>query len=105
MPRLIDADAMLEYLEKHHCDDWLLNQYNADWIASWIESQPTIEAEPQWIPVTEKPPEESDADKDGRVFAVLRGEVPKVWHWSIVCDYPTSFTHWMPMPKPPKADE
>lgn len=52
--RLIDADPMLEQLELEHYDkDWYVSQYNADWISSWLESQPVIEAEPvkhgRWI--------------------------------------------------------
>lgn len=51
--RLIDAAPMLEQLDLEHYDkDWYVSQYNADWISSWLESQPVIEAEPvkhgQW---------------------------------------------------------
>lgn len=52
--RLIDAAPMLEKLDLEHYDkDWYVSQYNADWISSWLESQPVIEAEPvkhgRWI--------------------------------------------------------
>ena len=59
----------------------------------------------KWIPVTERLPEESDADSKGRVFARLRGEETKIWHWSLVVDYSDNFTHWMPMPKAPEEDD
>lgn len=52
--RLIDAAPMLEQLDLEHYDkDWYVSQYNADWISSWLESQPVIEAEPvkhgRWV--------------------------------------------------------
>ena len=52
--RLIDAAPMLEQLDLEHYDkDWYVSQYNADWIFSWLESQPVIDAEPvkhgRWI--------------------------------------------------------
>lgn len=44
--RLIDLDTLLQFLESQNCaSDWLVNMYNADWIASWLESQPIIEIE------------------------------------------------------------
>ena len=45
--RLIDAAPMLEKIDLEHYDkDWYVSQYNADWISSWLDSQPVIEAEP-----------------------------------------------------------
>lgn len=42
---LINRQHLFEYLcETTPESDWLVNQYNADWIYSWIESQPTIDA-------------------------------------------------------------
>ena len=110
MPRLIDADALMEYLEEYHCDDWLLNQYNADWIASWVEGQPTIEAEPRWIPATERLPEEygrylcvKRIGKSGAVYVtVMNGDSHG---FSVEHIYTDDVTHWMPLPEPPKADE
>ena len=44
MARYIDADEMLKYLDESHTDnDWLVGQYNADWIYSFIEGQPTAD--------------------------------------------------------------
>lgn len=45
MGRLIDANALLKWLEE--CADekeWLVSQYNADWIYSMLESAPTVDA-------------------------------------------------------------
>ncbi len=45
MGDLISKSALLEYLDSMHDDsEWLVSQYNADWIYSWLESQPTIDA-------------------------------------------------------------
>lgn len=42
MARYIDADIMQDFLvETNDVDDWCVSQYNADWISSFIESQPT----------------------------------------------------------------
>lgn len=50
--RLIDADAL--WMDVIHSMDY------CDDILEMIESQPTIEPEPHWIPVSEKLPEEGD---------------------------------------------
>ena len=53
--RLIDADIMEKFIEEQAKDetDWLINQYNLDWIYSFVEAQPTIETRPvihgHWI--------------------------------------------------------
>ena len=40
----IDKDKMLKYLDETHTDnEWLVGQYNADWIYSFIESQPDVD--------------------------------------------------------------
>ena len=41
MAEYIDREKMLKYLEETNTsDEWIVNQYNADWIYSFIESQP-----------------------------------------------------------------
>ena len=43
--RLIDADALINFLDETVPDEeMLVSQYNADWIYSFIECAPTIEA-------------------------------------------------------------
>jgi hypothetical protein len=40
----IDKEKMLKYLEENNTDDeWIIGQYNADWIYGFIESQPTAD--------------------------------------------------------------
>lgn len=44
MARYIDADKMQEFIEEQNdINDWLVSQYNADWISSFIENQPTAD--------------------------------------------------------------
>ena len=43
--RLIDANAVLKWLQEiTDPKEWLVSQYNADWIWSMIDSHPTVEA-------------------------------------------------------------
>lgn len=44
MAEYIDREKMLKYLEENNtADEWIIGQYNADWIYSFIESQPTAD--------------------------------------------------------------
>lgn len=57
MPRYIDADAALKrFKELHGNESDLLNCYNADWIVSFIETQPTADVQEvqhgRWIRAT-----------------------------------------------------
>lgn len=54
MAEYIEREALTAFLEENHDDgEWLVNQYNADWICSWIESQPAADVEPvkhgKWV--------------------------------------------------------
>ena len=42
MAKFIDANKMQDFLvETNDIDDWIKYKYNADWISSFIENQPT----------------------------------------------------------------
>lgn len=44
MAEYINREEMLKYLEENNtADEWIVGQYNADWIYSFIESQPTAD--------------------------------------------------------------
>lgn len=58
----------------------------------------------QWIPVTERLPKESDADGDNCVLAIHKATQKRYFHWRSVADNPFDFTHWMPLPQPPKGE-
>ncbi len=46
MARYIDADAALKRFEEMHGNESeLLNCYNADWVVSFIETQPTADVQ------------------------------------------------------------
>ena len=48
MPRYIDADKMLRFLaEQNDEKDLMVSRYNADWIISFIETQPTADVIPR----------------------------------------------------------
>ena len=56
----------------------------------------------RWIPVTERLPEESDADDAMGVYAVHKRSLKRYWHFASVKDNPFDFTYWMPIPQPPE---
>lgn len=58
----------------------------------------------KWIPVSERLPEESDADDDNCVLAIHKATKKRYFHWRSVADNPFDFTHWMPLPTPPKEE-
>lgn len=59
MRRYIDADAAIKRFEElHGNENTLLNSYNADWIVSFIEGQPTADVQEvkhgKWYDATPK---------------------------------------------------
>jgi hypothetical protein len=43
--RLIDANARIKWMEDNTANsEWMVNQYNADWICSMLETAPTVDA-------------------------------------------------------------
>jgi hypothetical protein len=111
MPRLIDADTMRE--------EWLENGeneyvYDTNAVLDSIDSQPTVN---QWIPVTERMPEDDLQNKSKakqiKVLVAyktgngcwvtktqLRRKGRHFWYWSAS----DSVTHWMPLPDAPKEE-
>ena len=92
--RLIDADAL--WMDVIHSMDY------CDDILEMIESQPTIAQESQWIPCSERLPE-----NDESVLISHSHGVAKAWwngrFWSSVSikKYKTVVA-WMPLPEPYK---
>ena len=57
----------------------------------------------KWIPVSERLPTWADGNKYGGILAVRRGhELSDFYHFKDVKENPDEFTHWMPLPTPPK---
>lgn len=97
--RLIDADALLRDIEKYHVSDGKFQH--------WVQIQPTIEPEPEWIPWDSgRLPEESGTYTvtayDGvtnRVTYAKYQKRLKRWeltgaraYWRVLA--------WMPLPEP-----
>lgn len=68
--RPIDGDAVKHGIAQLRMSPWFNNQLNRSWHHGIVETlemveklvidrEPTVEAEPQWIPVSERLPEES----------------------------------------------
>ena len=46
MAEYIDREKMLKHIEENNsADEWIVGQYNADWIYSFIENQPTADVQ------------------------------------------------------------
>lgn len=46
MREYIDREVLLKSIEEHNTlDEWLVSQYNADWIYSFIETAPAADVE------------------------------------------------------------
>lgn len=59
----------------------------------------------RWISVEERLPNREDADPKGFIIAIDKeSNKSKIWWFDIVAKYPQEFTHWMPLPEPPKED-
>ena len=59
----------------------------------------------KWIPVTERLPEERDANARGYVLAIAKFDgCINAWAYHAVSRVPNAFTHWMPLPEQPKGE-
>ncbi len=103
--RLIDADWLLDVVE--NIIDWDTERDRNRIIHQVRELTPTVDAEPHWIPVTERLPKEdgsylvsgkwgsgkeSVGDCD---FSVEDGYFQTVWNFDVLA--------WMPLPEPYKG--
>lgn len=67
-----------------------------------IEEAPTIET-PRWISLDERLPTKEDSDKDEHILGFTKDGFMGCWNWEDVARFcREDFTHWMPMPEPPK---
>lgn len=107
--RLIDANKLMQDVEK------LLYEGNpiVAFIRKQVDKQPTIDAEPCWIPCEERLPEDSDyhdlwETPDGAVlWCKATGEIGVGWYyestknWSDLWDNGVKdVIAWMPLPEP-----
>ena len=131
--RLIDADALLEracnlesqalaYVGKIVNDESKIEEWKI-WSAILAErtafkhdifDAPEVKPEPQWIPVTERLPEENEtvliSDELGIRFGRITDKNYKIWEWLFEHGYDFWDTvswdvyAWMPMPEPYKGE-
>lgn len=79
MTRMIDADALKEYVGRVQLN-------SREKIFSLIDAQPTIDAVPQWIPVSERLP-----DRIGR-YLVYSTTIPMWEHF--ILNYDPEYNQW-----------
>ena len=115
--RLIDADTLWNALN----DAGGTGAEHGTWDDGWdkaidaairmLEKAPTVEPQPQWIPVTERMPQEHQIvvgwTKDNP-FSCYREEVVtwngKGWVFVYAQRYVTNVKYWMPLPEPYKGE-
>ena len=119
MLRSIDADALIckwkaAMLHMVKEEDGM-HPISMEVLIEDLEDAPTIEAEPRWIPVTERLPEDGEM-----VVAIVNGEPRKnirlIGAYQMATYYrgegwivelfpewmEADVTHWMPLPEPPE---
>lgn len=115
--RLIDADALCNALN----DAGGTGAERGSWADGWdkaideaiclVEKAPAVEPAQQWIPVTERMPQEHQIvvgwTKDNP-FSCYREEVVtwngKGWVFVYAQRYVTNVTYWLPLPEPYTAE-
>lgn len=114
--RAIDADAVPQEFWEYEFD----GKWRGCTIKDLLDSQPTIQPEPHWIPVTEMLPKEKDAgilkklgknkrsdyviatvDVKGERMTVTACTYDGVWDWNMKYAFPEyEIVAWMPLPEP-----
>ena len=111
--RLIDADALINrmYHDAFEIDTDMQKWDSGCWIRyklfeNAIDEQPTIESKQEWIPCSERLPEEGVGVLaqygDGSIFAIDSAR-PNLWKDITVID--CQIVAWMPLPKPWKGTD
>ena len=111
--RPIDADALKEklteifesdpYPENEYMDGWTFAAFSRDELKPIIDDAPTIEAEPRWIPVTERLPKETGTYLVTLEYKEHGTGITTLWfHGSLGWDLRVAdvVTAWMPLPEP-----
>ncbi len=86
-----------KYADKS-CEKYLSRIFADHLIANGVTVQ-------EWISVEDRLPTIEDANETESILAIHKDEkYVGRWLWDIVAEYPTEFTHWMPLPEPPKGE-
>lgn len=111
--------GMLRSSTSYHtekCDEWVLGgkhgerpliaESMADYLlANGVTFAKDTDVPSKWISVEDRLPTKEDADKVGHVMAIIKGDdFAQIFSWNTVAINPRGFTHWMPLPEPPKED-
>lgn len=121
MQRLIDADALKEWFPDNGEGSWT---YNVT-VKACIDAQPTIDAEPHWIPCSDRLPEDSgdylvrpsdgvleDYSDFSKIMIMPYDADCEAFGWWVERYHPISLGYldsdfnefevlaWMPLPKP-----
>jgi len=116
MTRLIDADAFKKENERLlHCDFPYLSETTLEEL---IDEAPTIDTEPQWIPCSERLPEEPfgclvtvwdtdpvTMDEFENILPYFVGWDGEQWNDGDGLQCPFEVIAWMPLPKPYEVEK
>ena len=107
--RLIDADALKEYIDCGHLRNPCEVCFSERDVVDLIDAQPTIDAEPHWIPCSERLPEVRQwvlCQCRAGIMDVLRLTENGSWYKGYPnAEYMGGFVvAWMPLPKPYEGD-
>ena len=95
------SEACEEWLP-HDCGKCYANSCHIAEIADHlIANGVTIQ---KWIPVTERMPTDDDADQNGAIIANHYLFGVRVVCLDNIEKRPAHYTHWMPLPEPPKGE-
>ena len=107
--RLIDADKLKRKAQKVGTEAWKMNltakvETTLNQFIDWIDEQPTIQCEPQWMLITERLPRDGSWNifTDGKNISVERYKADAIDHffpngrWFQLEDV----IAWMPLPTP-----
>ena len=116
--RLIDADALVKFIDYGHLNNPDEKLYSENDIREMIDMMPTIDTKPHWIPCSERLPEDNDYKpfsyyEDGAVlFCTKNGKVGFGWYYESTKEWaneddctPGEVIAWMPLPEPYKGDK
>ena len=103
--RMIDADALFETLVTGDIRETHQFCYPCKKVLEAIDAQPTVDPQPQWIPVTERLP-----DKDGRYLVTNSHWGAYEVDWNIFFNnqgwlWEQGVIAWMSLPEPYKGEQ
>jgi hypothetical protein len=115
MSRYIDADALKEFIDCGHLRNPCEVCFSELDVVNLIDAQPTVDAEPRWIPVSERLPKMKEIvlitnDKGHVRCGQYRGvgffsKNDGRPHWNWKGNTLETVVAWMPLPKPYEVEE